>query len=65
MNRWNLILAVLSFVPIITLRAQVSLPRNITISGGSCVNSVLSITTPVPAYGVAVQLQKGTVILIK
>ena len=62
MNRWNLVLAVFFIVPIITLRAQVSLPRNITISGGSCVNSILSLTTPVPASEI-VWTRDGTTVV--
>lgn len=62
MKRRNLALAVLLIVPIITLRAQVSLPQSITISGGGCVNSVLTLTTPIPAHEVVWTLNGTTVV---
>ncbi len=62
MKRRNLALVALLIVPFISIRAQVSLPQSITISGGGCVNSVLTLTTPVPAYEIVWTLNGTTVV---
>jgi gliding motility-associated-like protein len=62
MNRWTPVFTVLLFLTDNSLRAQISLPQSITISGSGCANSVLSVTTPVPAQEI-VWTQNGTTVV--
>ena len=62
MKRLYLALAALLTVPFISLRAQVSLPQSITISGSGCINSMITLTTPVPASEIVWTLNGTTVV---
>ena len=55
------ILAGLVLIYASTVRGQVSLPQAITITGGGCVNSQLTLTTPVPAQEIDWMLNGTTV----
>lgn len=60
MKTW--IAAGLALIHTSVVCGQVSLPQSITISGGSCVNSTLTLTTPVPAQEIDWTLNGTTIV---
>lgn len=62
MKRYPLTLTLLLGFPSFALYSQSGIPTSITISGKPCVNSPLSITTPVPATGITWMLNGSTVV---